>query len=160
MVFKEFEMSQKTVLITGCSRGLGLGLVKEYISMNFKVLATCRNPGRANDLQTVLSDANQTEAFSLDVSDPASVQACKDEVIKSGVDKIDVLVNNAGISNKDHPDDPASKTDTSEFNFVMQTNVTGVLATTNAFLPLLKKSQDAKVINISSLLGSMSASPR
>ena len=57
-------------------------------------------------------------------------------------------------------DDPASSCDAKEFDLVQHTNVTGVLMTTQAFLPMLDKSNDPKVVNISSGLGSCTASPR
>jgi len=60
-----------------------------------------------------------------------------------------ISVNNAAISNKEHPDDPACSVDLKEFQEVMKINVTGVLALTQAFIPLLKKStKNPRVINI------------
>ena len=56
-------MSQKTVFITGCSRGVGYGLVKEFLKRNFKVIATCRNPDKATDLRTTLEQHMQHPAF-------------------------------------------------------------------------------------------------
>ena len=55
----------KTVLITGCSRGVGLGLVKEYLSRNFRVIATCRNPENAKDLTSMLNQHKQFNAIRL-----------------------------------------------------------------------------------------------
>ena len=72
-----------------------------------------------------------------------------------------ISVNNAAISNKEHPDDPACSVDLKEFQDVMKINVTGVLALTQAFIPLLKKStKNPRVINISSEVGSISTSSR
>ena len=83
------------------------------------------------------------------------IEACLLSVSKE-TQKIDLLVNNAGISNKDHPDDLAHNTDAREFDHIMHTNVTSSLSMTQAFLPLLRKSQDQPmVINISSGLGSL-----
>ena len=48
-----------TVLITGCSRGIGLGLVKEYLNRNFRVIATCRNPESAMELKAILDQNKQ-----------------------------------------------------------------------------------------------------
>ena len=153
-------MSTKIALITGSSRGIGLGLVKEYAQNGYKVLATARNPDKATELQSFLKEHNQPPALTMDISSMASIQACCQELTKENQGVIDILINNAGISNQDHPDDPASTCNPEEFDFVQHTNVTGVLMTTQAFLPMLEKSNDPKVVNISSGLGSCTASPR
>ena len=130
--------SSQTVLITGCSRGLGLGLCKEYLNRGFQVIATCRTPEKAAELSEVLTKYGQRPPLALDVSSLVSVEACKDRIAKE-ISSIDVLVNNAGISNKNHPDEMATSVDPKEFTEVMNTNVTGILAVTQAFIPLLKK---------------------
>ena len=53
----------KTVLITGCSRGVGLGLVKEYLKRDFQVIATCRNPESASELKFLLNEKKQHPAI-------------------------------------------------------------------------------------------------
>lgn len=151
--------SSKTVLITGCSRGVGLGLAKEYFARGYQVIATCRNPDGANDLKTFLEKNGQKPPIQLDVASQTSIEDCKAKIC-SDITVLDVLVNNAGISNKDHPDDLASGTDLTEFNQIMHTNVTAVLSMTQAFLPVLLKSAEPRVINISSGLGSLKSSPR
>ncbi len=149
----------KTVLVTGCSRGIGLGIVKEYTNRGYKVIATCRRPEQAANLSEFLQANGQPNAFPLDVGSHTSIRECYDQVTKHHA-KLDILVNNAGISNKDHPDDLASNTGPEEFEMIMRTNVTGVLHMTQSFLPLLRKSDSPRVINISSALGSLTESPR
>ena len=149
----------KIALITGCSRGVGLGLVKEYVSRGYQVIATCRNPENATALKEFLTEVGQKSAMPLDVSCKSSIEACCLAINKENK-KIDLLINNAGISNKEHPDDLASNTDATEFDHIMHTNVTSCLSMTQAFLPLLRKSQEPMVINISSGLGSLTQSPR
>lgn len=153
------SQSKKIALITGCSRGIGLGLVKEYSSRGFQVVATCRDPEKATDLKEFLSANGHSLPLPLDVSSLTSIQSCKDAFAKD-FKKLDVLVNNAGISNKDHPDDLASTTSPEEFNHIMNTNVTSALCITQAFLPFLRLGSDPRVINISSGLGSLTSSPR
>jgi len=159
-------MSQKTVLITGCSRGVGYGLVKEFLKRNFKVIATCRNPDKATDLRTTLEQHMQHPAFGCDVASSESIVQCVKAVKENGVEKIDILVNNAGISNKNHPDDASTDVNRKEFLDVFNVNVAGCLEMTNVCLPLLQKhgkeeqTETPMVINISSTLGSMEASPR
>ena len=149
-----------TVLITGCSRGIGLGLVKEYLRQGFQVVATCRTPEIAMALADVLKKHHQRPPIKLDVGSLNSIQDCQKEIMNNH-ESIDVLVNNAAISNKEHPDDPACSVDLKEFQEVMKINVTGVLALTQAFIPLLRKSSNnPRVINISSEVGSISSSSR
>ena len=152
-------MTAGTVLITGCSRGIGFGLVQEYVKREWKVIATCRNPKDAQQLNDFMAKNGLNPPIALDISSMSSIESCKSEILSS-VSKLDVLVNNAGISNKNHPDDLASRTDAKEFDHIMHTNVTSVLSMTQAFLPLLQKGTNPKVINLSSGLGSMAASPR
>lgn len=149
-------MSGKTVLITGCSRGIGLGLAKEFSARGYKVFATCLSPGKASDLNDFLLSNYQISALEMDVNSPESVNNCKSQIL-SHTDSLNVLVNNAGITNKTYPDDPATSTDPTEFSNIIQTNVTSILSVTQAFLPLLK--EDSKVVNISSGLASLSQSP-
>ena len=94
--------AQKTVLITGCSRGIGLGLVREFLKNGFKVIATCRTPDKATELLEVLSNHGQREPLTLDTSSASSVESCKSQIIQE-IEKLDILINNAGISNKNHP---------------------------------------------------------
>ena len=56
-------MGQKTVLITGCSRGIGYGLVMEFLKRNFQVIATCRSPEKATDLGKTLEQHKQFPAI-------------------------------------------------------------------------------------------------
>ena len=93
---------KKTALITGSSRGIGLGLVKEYIQLGYKVFATCRTPEKAKELSLVLAENGQRPPLTLDVTSIASIEDCK-KVVAKETNQLEVLVNNAGISNKDHP---------------------------------------------------------
>ena len=110
-------MDRKIVLITGCSRGIGLGLVKEFSKNGFEIFATCRDPDTAQELQLFLNENGHSRAFSLDVASEASLQNCKADVLAK-IDHLDLLINNAGISNSNHPVDPASHCKAEEFDKV------------------------------------------
>ena len=81
-----------TVLITGASRGIGLEFTRQYAADGWKVLACCRNPGTAKELNAVAGDVS---VFALDVDSDDAIVALAQQ-LKSV--PIDVLINNAGIS--------------------------------------------------------------
>lgn len=101
----DLKMAPKVVLITGASRGIGLALVKEYLFRNYHVVATCRNPDKASELTALQKSGGDLRVLACDVANDESVGSCFHSLTDINVD---LLINNAGISNKDHPDDPPS----------------------------------------------------
>jgi len=145
----------EVVLITGCSRGIGLGLVKYFSQAGFIVVATCRSPDKATQLTQLLQSAGQPPALALDTLDRADLLRVAN-MLWSKYGKLDILVNNAGVATNNHPHDPPEHLSIEEMGRVFQTNVGGTCATTQAFLPLLRKSSLPRVLAISSFLGSIS----
>lgn len=148
------QSSALTVLITGASRGLGLELVRQYATAHDGnvVLAGVRAPDTATELQSLVKAHPNVHIITMDVDSEQSIKASV-PLVERHTSHIDVLVNNAAIS----PTEALVplKTTSSVFDRVMHTNVTGTLATTLAYVPLLQRSKvGAKVANISSLLGS------
>src|SRR3989338_7758317 len=86
--------AKSTVFITGSNRGIGLGLVKEYAAHGGRVIATCRPPGSAQELQTFAQANNRIIIEQLDVTDSTEIAALSD---KYRDQPIDVLINNAGL---------------------------------------------------------------
>ena len=129
----------KTVLVTGANRGLGRALVDEALRRGAKrVYAASRRP-------MVLPDQRVTPLI-LDVTDQAQIQEAAD-----GVESLDILINNAGVSVAD------DLSDRSAFEQHLAVNLYGTLDVTRAFLPLLTRSRGA-VVNIVSL-GAVAAVP-
>ena len=129
----------KTVLVTGANRGLGRALVDEALRRGAKrVYAASRRP-------MVLPDQRVTPLI-LDVTDQAQIQEAVD-----GVESLDILINNAGVSVAD------DLSDRSAFERHLAVNLYGTLDVTRAFLPLLTRSRGA-VVNIVSL-GAVAAVP-
>ncbi len=85
----------ETILITGANRGIGLELVRGFASSGRHVIACCRQPAEAGDLQSLAEERDNVEVHALDVGDPSSVAALAGVV---GDRSIDVLINNAGIA--------------------------------------------------------------
>lgn len=158
----------KSVLITGCNRGIGLGLVKCLVkvpSSPKNIFTTCRNPQQATELQEIADSHKSIHIIQLDVKDFDSYSRIVKEVsdvVKN--DGLNVLINNAGVTTK-FTRVNFVKTEQLIENFMV--NTVSPLLLTKAFLPLLKQAANvnmsatlstsrAAVINVSSILGSIS----
>jgi NAD(P)-dependent dehydrogenase (short-subunit alcohol dehydrogenase family) len=92
-------------------------------------------------------------AITIDVSDPASIQKAA-ATIDRDFGRLDILVNNAGIMVDDREKETSEQT-VETWRKTFETNFFGLIATTNAFLPLLRKSEAGRIVNLSSILGSI-----
>jgi NAD(P)-dependent dehydrogenase (short-subunit alcohol dehydrogenase family) len=127
---------QKTVLITGASRGIGLGMVKQFLSdESYFVIACARNPSAS--LETLKENfAGRLAVEKLDVS-------CKSDFaqLADKYDSLDVVIANAGISNKNHPVDPLLTCSVEDMMATFETNCVGTLLTMQSFTNALIKSK-------------------
>lgn len=140
----------KHVLVTGASRGLGLEFTRGLASRGAAVMATCRTPQRATELQSLAAMHYRVRIAELDTSKPETTQT-----LARQVETLDVLINNAGIATSNHPVDPITQSDVDELMTVLRTNVAGTIATTNAFLASLRSGQGKTIAMLSSDLGSI-----
>ncbi|ORE06815.1 NAD(P)-binding protein [Rhizopus microsporus var. microsporus] len=143
-----------TYVITGASRGLGLEFVKQLSAKDNTVFACARNPDQAEELKKLV-DNKKVYSIKLDTTNEQSLKGAVDEISKHAPNGIDVLINNAGIALSRKTIEETGK---DELMKTFETNVAGVVETTNAFLPLLRKrgkDHTKKIVNISSLLGSV-----
>lgn len=144
---------QPTALITGTNRGIGLEYVKQYAAKGWRVIATCRNPQEATDLQA-LAKANPAILIEkMDVTDFEQIDAV---AAKYKDQPIDVISNNAGYTGGGTSQTFGKKMEWQEFDVVLRTNVIGPLKVAEAFLPNLLAGQQKKLINVSSSEGSIS----
>ncbi|KAI4602913.1 hypothetical protein KJ359_008133 [Pestalotiopsis sp. 9143b] len=135
-------MSQKTVLITGCSDGgIGAALAAEFHRRGCRVFATARNVDKMQSLRAL-----GIEAVAMDVTSDASIAAAVAEVERATSGSLDLLVNNAGV----HHFMPFADSRPEDFRRVIDTNVTAVFVVTHAFLPLLVRARGV-VANIGSV---------
>ncbi|XP_022083992.1 retinol dehydrogenase 8-like [Acanthaster planci] len=146
-------MAPKVVLITGCSSGIGLAtavcLAKEK-QHEFKVYATMRNLGSKGSLETAAGDTLDKNLFirKLDVTKEDTISSVVDEIVREN-GRIDVLINNAGCGGVDGNDQwPLERCQA-----MMDTNYWGVVRTTRAVLPAMKKQKSGRILNVSSLYG-------
>lgn len=141
-----------TVLITGASSGIGLEFVRQYASRNFNVIATCRRPETAADLQDCAKSNSRVSIKQLDVTDRASVARLAEEF---GETPIDILINNAGIFGGTNPQQCLGELDYDLAHAVVDTNVFGTLRVVEALLENVARSSGKKIMAISSLEGSL-----
>jgi NAD(P)-dependent dehydrogenase (short-subunit alcohol dehydrogenase family) len=133
--------------ITGANKGLGRETARRLVELGHTVLLGARDPERGAKAAAVLG----ARFVPIDVTDDASVAAAAADVAEhEGL--VDVLVNNAGIHGP--TGDPSALTGADVLG-VFDVNLAGVVRTTTAFLPLLRRSPDPVIVNVSSGMGSL-----
>lgn len=155
-------MQDKLVaLVTGANKGIGLQIAKDLTARGFIVLVGSRDLERGEAAAKIIG-AN-ARALQLDVTNQASITAAAAR-IRSELGRLDVLVNNAGISHagtRDMPFEEMLKASApsleilAEVRAVFETNVFGVIAVTQALLPLLREAPAGRIVNVSSEVGSL-----
>ena len=154
-------MHHPVALVTGANKGIGLQIAKDLAARGFTVLVGSRNLEHGETAaKSVGADAR---ALGLDVTDQASIAAAAAR-IRTEFGRLDVLVNSAGISHAGNPGRSLQEIAKSglltvvsldEVRAVFETNVFGVIAVTQAMLPLLRKAPAARIVNVSSTSGSL-----
>jgi NAD(P)-dependent dehydrogenase (short-subunit alcohol dehydrogenase family) len=147
-------MSEHTIaLVTGANKGIGYEIAAGLGALGWSVGVGARDKERLEAAVAKLR-ADGVDAFGvpLDVTDDASVAAAAQQ-IKDGAGRLDVLVNNAGVTGG-RPQEP-TMVDLATVRTAVETNVIGVIRVTNAMLPLLRRSASPRIVNMSSSVGSL-----
>lgn len=154
--------TKRIVLITGADQGIGLQIAKDLAKRGLLVLIGSRDLARGQDAANTVGE--NAHVVQLDVTKQDSIKAAA-EHIRQQFGRLDVLVNNAGISRLGEvrgvtAEERARSTRVSnlsldEMRGVWETNVFGVVAVTQAMLPLLRQSNAARIVNVSSSVGSL-----
>ncbi|HEX7301783.1 SDR family oxidoreductase [Lentzea sp.] len=131
-------MNDRTALVTGANKGIGHHIARLLVAEGFTVHVAARDP----ELGRRAAEEIGGRPLVLDVTDPGTIADAA-----ARIDRLDVLVNNAGIAPSMAP--PAG-TDLDELRRTFETNVFGVVAVTNAFLPALRGSAHPRIVNVSS----------
>lgn len=149
-------MTTKTALITGANKGIGLETARQLAQQGFHIIVAARSLPQAEQAVAQLEGAGfSAEALQLDVTDSVSIAAAA-AAVQRAHPQLDVLVNNAGIM-ADAFDKTPSQQSLAVWRKTFDTNLFGLVEVTNAFLPLLKSAGAARIVNVSSILGSMAA---
>ena len=151
----------RIALITGANKGIGLQIAKELANHGLAILIGSRDLERGRAAAKEVGRG--ARAVQLDVTSSPSITAAA-EWIRKECGRLDVLVNNAGISNSPAPEASfedllamarPSVVPLDEVRVVFETNVFGVLAVTQALLPLLREASAGRIVNVSSEVGSL-----
>ncbi|GAA0246500.1 SDR family oxidoreductase [Saccharothrix mutabilis subsp. mutabilis] len=151
-----------TALITGANKGIGRATAELLAAAGATVLIGARDRRRGEEAAAAIrADGGDAHAVTLDVTDPTTATTAA-AWVEQRFGRLDVLVNNAGVTGSgrvaplDAVDQVPSTVDLGMVRSVFETNVFGVIAVTNALLPLLRRSPAARVVNVSSAAGSLS----
>ncbi|WP_080055012.1 SDR family oxidoreductase [Spirosoma aerolatum] len=144
----------KTVLITGANKSIGFETARQLLQKGYYVYLGSRDPQKGEQAVEQLKSEgwDSVEPITIDVDNPDSLKAAR-AALGQKIKVLDVLINNAGISGG-FPQ-TALNTDISVFRQVFETNVFGVVSTTQVFIDLLKASPEPRIVNVTSGLGSL-----
>lgn len=147
-------MRKTWVLITGATSGIGLTTAILLALEGYEVIATGRTPQKLEMVKQAAKKADVTlRTVLVDVTDESTILKCKDEILAmTDGYGVDILINNAGYAEGGAIEDiPLSR-----LRQQFETNVFGLVAMTQAFLPMMRKRKYGKIINISSVVGKVS----
>lgn len=144
----------KTALITGANKGIGFETVKQLAQLGYFVYLGSRDRTRGLDAVHQLKDSgvSNIELIEIDVTNIQSIKQANEE-LKTKIEALDALINNAGIAGQQ----PQNIADCDMVNLrgIFDTNFFGVVQTTQQFLPLLNKSDEPRIVNVTSGLASL-----
>ena len=147
------EAQTKVALITGANKGIGFEAARQLGRAGYAVLVGARNQQFGEEAAGKLrNEGLDAHMLPLDLSDAETIAAAA-RAIETKHGQLDILVNNAGIA--DPADGPPSTTKLDALERTLRTNLFGAVAVTQAMLPLLRKAPAARIVNVSSGLGSI-----
>ena len=145
--------TKRIALITGANKGIGFETARQLGQQQITVLLGARDAAKGEAAAAKLrAEGLEARALELDVTVSASIQRAADKVAQE-FGRLDILINNAGVMTDDQTK-KVSEQSLSVWRTTFETNVFGVVAVTQTFLPLLRKSEAGRIVNLSSILGS------
>jgi NAD(P)-dependent dehydrogenase (short-subunit alcohol dehydrogenase family) len=147
------EFMNRVALVTGANRGIGLEVARQLALRGFTTILGARDAQKGNEAARSLRQSRlEVVPFQLDVTDQQSIDAAK-LLIEERFDKLDVLVNNAAILYDEWQRAENANLETVREAF--ETNTLGVWRMCQTFIPLLRNSEHARIVNVSSESGSL-----
>ena len=144
-------MESRTVLLTGANRGLGLEFARQYVEDGWRVLAACRTPGAAKELQELASQQpERIRILAIDVMNAAGV---KGAAASLGDEPVDLLLNNAGVGSP--RGQKIGSLDYAAWARVLDANVLGPARMVEAFVENVARGRDKRIVTVTSLMGSI-----
>ena len=146
----QFDLTGRTAIITGGSKGLGRSMAEGLASAGADVMLVSRNLDQAQSTADSIAKqfGHKAIAFAADVTQPAQVEAMVATALRD-FGRIDILINNAGVNIRG----PIDSLSLEQFQQVMQVNVTGPWLCSRAVVPHMKKAGRGRIINLASTLG-------
>jgi len=148
---QQAEPAAATVLITGSNRGIGLEFARQYADLGWRVIATCRDPGKADELRRIAAQHPNVVIERLDITDHAQVDAL---AARYNYLAIDLLLNNAALLGA-RPAQAFGQIDYDLFRRIIEVNTIGTLKVTEAFTPHVLASTQKKIVTLGSAAGSI-----
>ena len=147
--------TKKIALVTGANKGIGLETARQLAAGHgVHVLVGARDSAKGGEAAGLLKkEGLDVEPLVIDVANPQSIAAAA-KAVEEKFGRLDILVNNAGIMVDDPTKKPSEQT-IETWRKTFETNLFGLISVTQAFLPLLKKSDAGRIVNLSSILGSI-----
>ena len=145
------EPTSPTILITGSNRGIGLEFVRQYAARGWRVIATCRHPEKASELQVIAAEHDNVSIDRLDITAHENVDALAEKYSDMS---IDVLLNNAALLGA-RSDQALGNMDFDLFADILAVNTMGTLKVTEAFRPHVAASDLKRIITLGSAAGSI-----
>ena len=147
--------TQKVALISGANKGIGLETARQLGKKGIVVFLGARDLAKGEAAAEQLKkEGIDARAVKFDVVNPAEVKAAV-ETIEKEFGRLDILVNNAGVMFEPIGGNNSTTVSEEILRKTFDTNFFSVITVTNAFLPLLKKSDAGRIVNVSSILGSL-----
>ncbi|MEE4281921.1 MAG: SDR family oxidoreductase [Pseudomonadales bacterium] len=140
----------ETILITGANRGIGLALVSRYLEAGHQVVATCRSPTEATDLQALLKDGAALEVLPLEITSELQTQELAATLAGR---RIDVLINNAGVMGGDRQS--LKNMDYAAWLDAFSVNTLAPFRLSEALLDNLLAAERPRIITVSSQMGAL-----
>ena len=148
------EQTKKVALITGANRGIGLETARQLGKLGITVLVGARSLAASETAaETLKKEGIDARTIKIDMNDPADYTAVAKSIDKD-FGRLDILINNAGIFLDGRKGNETSTTSEEVLRKTFDTNFFAVVALTQELLPLVRKSEAGRIVNLSSILGS------